>query len=327
MPHEHFVALGYLLAVDFGVFGGGAAEVHHGRAPAQDFFHGCVETAVYVFAQLGHFFGVSQQGEHSAAGGVARGFVACHREQQHKGVKLYLAEPVVADGGVDEQGYDVVLRLIRPLFGEVVGEGVKLHGRHSAVFVGVFRVVYADHPVRPVKKPVAVFLRHAHDLGDGLEGQLGCEIHHEVALAALYHLVHDVYGTIAQGFFQLADHARREAFVHEAAIAGVLRRVGGEHHNASGVHAASVGVGVEIKTADAAHFGGEQDGIAVGLDQVGVFGKVPEAGAVGLLVPEDGGFLAQQGEHLVVFPSPEAVQIQKVNICKFHSALLCVSQL
>ena len=70
------------------------------------------------------------------------------------------------------------------LLGELVDVPVELgHRRHVVVGAAVLRVVDADHPVRPVEEQLAVFLRHAHDLGDRLQRQLGGEVLDEVAAA------------------------------------------------------------------------------------------------------------------------------------------------
>ena len=71
------------------------------------------------------------------------------------------------------------------LLGELVGVREQLDERVACwSFVLVLGVVGADHLVRPVEQLAAVLLRHAHDLGDRLQRQLGGDVVDEVALAA-----------------------------------------------------------------------------------------------------------------------------------------------
>ena len=51
----------------------------------------------------------------------------------------------------------------------------------------VLRVVGADHLVGPVEHQVPVLLRHAHQVGDDLEGQLGGDLLDEVGGPLLAH--------------------------------------------------------------------------------------------------------------------------------------------
>lgn len=73
---------------------------------------------------------------------------------------------------------------------------------------------------------MAVPLRHAHQLGDRLERQLGRDLGDEVALAALApRLVDDPRGPLLERAAQAVDHARGEAAGDDLAQPGVLRRV------------------------------------------------------------------------------------------------------
>ena len=91
-------------------------------------------------------------------------------------------------------------------------------------------VVETDHAVRPVEDLVAIFLRHAHQLGDGLQRQLGRDVDDEVAFAALDDVVDDESGLGAQTFFDQSDHAGGEALVDQKPVPRVPRRVHVEHH-------------------------------------------------------------------------------------------------
>ena len=64
--------------------------------------------------------------------------------------------------------------------GELVRVGEELDERALLVVVLVLGVAGADHAVGPFEQLAAVLLRHAHDLGDRLEGQLGRDVLDEV---------------------------------------------------------------------------------------------------------------------------------------------------
>ena len=213
----------------------GAAEVVHRRGPAQDLLDRPVELASRSLTQHLVLLGVLHQRPHAPRGGVAGGLVAGDREQQHEHVELDLGEPVAVDLGVDELGHDVVARIGLALLGELVDVHVELGRRGRAV---VASPAYsgsssADHAVRPVEQQLAVVLRHAHDLGDRLQRQLGGEVVDEVARAALDDVVDDEDRPVLEVLLEQPDHARREALVDQQPVAGVLGRVHVEHHQAA----------------------------------------------------------------------------------------------
>ena len=87
---------------------------------------------------------------------------------------------------------------------------------------------------------------HAHELGDGLQRELGRDVDDEVALAALDHVVDDEAGLGAQALFEQSDHARREALVDEEPVPRVSRRIHVQHHLAH-----HVALGRDVGDADA----------------------------------------------------------------------------
>ena len=93
----------------------------------------------------------------------------------------------------------------------------------------VLRVIRADHAVGPVEDLVPVLERHAHEVSNQDQRQLGRAQRDEVALTLLYRVVDDLAADLVDALLELADHARGEAAVDEAAGAGVLRRVLVEH--------------------------------------------------------------------------------------------------
>ena len=110
----------------------------------------------------------------------------------------------------------------------------------SAIFIGVFRIIEADHAVRPVEQHHAVFLGNAHDFGDCLKRKFRCEVDNEVARTTLNDVVNNENRAVLEVLLEQADHAWREALVHKKAIARVLGRIGVEHHEAARVHALSL---------------------------------------------------------------------------------------
>ncbi len=165
-----------------------------------------------VGAQPGELVGIGQQRVHAVRGRVAGGLVAGDDEQQDEHVELGLGELVAVDLAVDELGDDVVAGLVGPLGPQLGRVHVELGRRRGAV-VGadlllVLRVVRTDEPVRPVEEHVPLFLGDAHDVGDGLERQLGRHLGHEVARAALDDAVDDELGAVAEVLLDEADHPR-----------------------------------------------------------------------------------------------------------------------
>ena len=263
--------------------------------------------------------GVLHQGVHAPAGGVAGGLVAGDGQQQHEELELRVRQLVAVDLGVDQLRDDVIARVDLAQLRELVDVHVELGHRGHVVFgAAVLGVVDPDHAVGPLEEQLAVFLRHAHDLGDRLQRQLGREIGDEIAGAALDDLVDDQRGAVGQVLLQQSDHARGEALVDQLAVAGVLGRIGDQQHDAAQV-ALLLGqlVGV-VETDDALLLRGEERAVAVDPADVGVGDDVPEAPAVGQLVPRDRLFLAQPAEHLVMLAALETIKVCQVDARCLH---------
>ena len=162
---------------------------------------------------------------------VARRLVASHRQQEEEQVEVHVGQVIAVDLGLEQLGDDVVLRRGPVLVGELLGvhEHLDLRGLHLLFADDVLRVFGAHHPVRPLEDLVAVLAGHADQFGDDLEGQLGCDVDHEVDVALGDGLVDDVAGEVADVLFEHADHARREPAVHQLAVPRVLGRVHHQH--------------------------------------------------------------------------------------------------
>ena len=75
----------------------------------------------------------------------------------------------------------------------------------------VLGVVEADQFVAPFEDLAAVLHRHADQLGDHLQRQVGGQVGDEVALAARRHAVDDLAGPQPDLLLEHGDAARREA--------------------------------------------------------------------------------------------------------------------
>ncbi|CAB4323753.1 unannotated protein [freshwater metagenome] len=299
--------------MQFGIGSGGTTEVVHRGRPAQDLFDGVVEFAVDITSEQAVLVEILHECPHAPRRGVASGLVASHCEQHHEHVELELGEAITFDLGIDELGDDVVARVSAAGLGQFIDVHEQFGRCGGAVFVGELGIVDADHAVRPVEQHHAVFLRHTHDLGDGLQWQLGSDIDDEVARSSLDDVVNDENGSVLEILLDKTDHARGETLVDEQAITRVLRRVHVEHHQAAGIAARSSREFVRGEDGDAAGFGGVQAGVAVDRDQILVLHDVPEALGTRIVVPTHRRFSAQSVEHLVMLKPLETVEVKQVD--------------
>ncbi len=138
--------------------------------------------------------------------------------------------------------------------------------------------------------------------------------------AALDDVVDDEDRPVREVLLEQRDHPGREALLDQRAIAGVLRRVHVEHHQAARIGAPAGGLTiVEVEDADAADLGREGRRVAVDLDQVVVLHDVPEPGDRSARPCQYIGASARRLlEHLVVLEPLEAVEIQEVDVVQRH---------
>ncbi|MGR6998165.1 hypothetical protein ACU686_08835 [Yinghuangia aomiensis] len=155
---------------------------------------------------------------------------------------------------------------------------------------------------------VPVGLRHAEHRTDRLHRQLardgGQEVHGHAGLDPVDEQARAAREVVGEQ----RDHARREAFVDEAADPVVPRVVHHVDHQA-----AREGVGQDR----AAVLGGVGVGVAQDFQRLGMRGNRPEAdpvgGVRGGLVPVHGRFLPVHGEHVVRKPAGEHVEIRQID--------------
>ena len=201
------------------------------------------------------------------------------------------------------------------LRGELVHVGVELEERRPLVVAGVLGIVRADHLVRPLEEQMPVLLRHAHDVGDRLQGQFGGELLDEVAAARLDDAVDDHARAVAQVLLDQADHARGEALVDQLAVAGVLGRIGVEHQDARGCRTAPsfTGRSPMSNMFVPPSLGRVRLRVAVDLDQIGMLDDVPEAAPGREVVPGHRILGAQPAKPLVMLTALESIHVQQVD--------------
>ena len=319
-PDDHLVALADLLAVQFGVGGGGAPEVHRDGAPAQHLLHGSLDHgAVAVdarLAQLGELVGPFgqrlQPGSHRVAGGVVAG-----TDHQHEEVlELEVGDGFAVDGWLEQLADHIVRRAGPALVGLGLGVAVQVERRGRAEgdvleLVGVgeayrvlghLRVEVAQQRVAALDQPVAVAVGHAQQAAEHAHRQLlGHAIDELEAVALLASLEHHAAGQLADGLLVAVHLTAAERLAHQAPVAGVLGRVVLEH-----VAAQFEVVALDLFQGDALG-AAEQFDVLAHVQQVGVAGDGPEAlAAIVFGPPADGLVVAQPLERGV----REAVQVR-----------------
>ena len=96
----------------------------------------------------------------------------------------------------------------------------------------IFGILAADQAIAPFEELVAILVRNPEHLRDHLQWKFGCDIGHEIAFTFFQRAIEDLRHHRANRRVQHVDHARSEAAIDQRAIAGVIRRIHGEHHAA-----------------------------------------------------------------------------------------------
>ena len=108
--------------VQLDVPGCGAAEGQNGAGPADELLDRRGQPPVQVLQQHGALVGVLGQRPHGMRRGVARGVVACHRQEHEEGCDLVVGQPLAVDLGLDQGSHQVVARLALAKPGQLLGE-------------------------------------------------------------------------------------------------------------------------------------------------------------------------------------------------------------
>ena len=118
---------------------------------------------------------------HALGDRVPRRLVARHRQNDDEEAELVVGELVTLDIGLNQLGDEVVAGIVGPL-------GRHLHAVHhqfgrggEPVVGGELRILVADQLIGPVEELLALFLRHAHQAGDGLQREFAGHLFDEVA--------------------------------------------------------------------------------------------------------------------------------------------------
>jgi len=233
VENHDLVALADALPAYLGVAADRAAEQIHRAHPADDLVGRRARQAP-VHQQARPLIGMLEEGEHPAGCGVTCCFVARHGQQQDEQVELLGRQHVALLVGLEQLGHDVVTGIVTTLRGEQVGVGVHLGGGEGAVVVGGLKlgVVVSDQPVGQVEQAIAVGRRRADQLANHVKGQRRRDVTNEVGLAAGHHVVDQLVAYLLHVLLQLIDHPWCEPAADELALAGVLRRVHVQHHQA-----------------------------------------------------------------------------------------------
>ncbi len=94
----------------------------------------------------------------------------------------------------------------------------------------VLGILAPDHAIAPFEQLVTILVRHAQHLRDHLQRKLGRDVGHEIAIALFERPLEDLVTISRMCVLQRVDHARREAAIHQRAVARVVGRVHREHH-------------------------------------------------------------------------------------------------
>ena len=290
-----------------------AAHVEDGARPADDLLRRGRRAAIEVGEPPAPLLGEPGQGEEPVADGVSRGLGAGGDEQHEERADFLGRHGLAVDLGVDEDGRQVVLRMLEPVLAEpeaVLAELLSgsLERRAAVCVLGVSG---GEESPGEVEHARPIGLRHADHVADDVHGKDGGDLGDEVDLALGGDGVDDRPGTEPHRFLGAGDHARGEAAVDHASELGVLRRVRHDHRP-------DFRETLEVVHHLDAVGGAERLPVAGGDGDILVAGQGPEALAgVGVLVPRYGALAAKLGEgpvEIVAQPEVEAGGVDLVQL-------------
>ena len=182
VPDRDFVAFFDLFAVHLDIALRGAAELHHGSAPTEEFLHG-IQGGASAFRESSPLIRILEQRKHGVGQQIAGCLIAGHGQQKEEQVELHVAQRLAVDFGSQKRAYDVIAGCLATFDRDLVG----VHEQFGCCVRGilgrrrVFRVVAPDHAVRPLEQLDPVFLRNAHHLRNHLKRQLHRNVGDKVA--------------------------------------------------------------------------------------------------------------------------------------------------
>ena len=138
----------------------------HRAVISQQFVYRRVEH-IRVVPEPPQLFGVLQQRSHPVAYQIARGLVACHKQQDESAEQFFIGEPVAFILYIQQRRNHIVLRFAPPLFDYALEILIQFLSRalHAPNLVVPQRRLYRKrNVVRPVLEPVHILRRHAEHL-------------------------------------------------------------------------------------------------------------------------------------------------------------------
>ena len=230
VDHHHPLALLDLHSAKLGVGQRGALKGGHRGGPSDYFVDGGGRPQLLVELPL-----VTElsEGVHAMGDRVAGRLVAGHRQQDDEESEFVVGEFVALDVGLHQLGDQVVAGVGASVGGHLHGVHDQLDGGTDRVVGREFRIDVADHLVGPVEEFLALFLRHPHQSGNGLEREFAGDLFDEVAGALLRRGVGNGAGPLAELGAKQFDGAGRESAGDDLAQVGVMRGVHVEQHELS----------------------------------------------------------------------------------------------
>ena len=306
VEHDHLVALGDLVAAEFGVMGGSAPEGHDRGGPADDLLDGQRQAAIEVLQEPGALLREIGERLESVGDRLSGGVIAGDDQQGEDRRDVVVGQPFAVDFGLDHRSHQVVLRLAAAGGDEFVGDamnggdGLEYPGQRVGA-LQQSRITPAVGELRFVGDGAAVFLWDADHVADVVHRNQGGHLGDEVDLALGGDVVDDAAGV---GDDVLVDPGQLfgcEGRRHQAADLGVP---GGIHRD----EALGRVENLQWQRLEGNALTGEEiTGPPGHLNEVGVAHHGPETLIVGIgehavahrAVPGDRAVGAQLGENLL----------------------------
>ena len=269
-----------MVAETHAVLGHRATEVDHRAGEANDLLDRTRHVGVEVGLEERLLVGVLGEKGETPRDGVAARLVAGGAQQHEEALEFLTGQLVAVDLGVDEGVGEVVGVLALGMIGDLVHQpgqgrtGAEKRLERVLPFGHELGVPLAQDDVRHVEDELVLALGDAHHVADDLHRQPRGTGRHEVAARALLaEPLDDLLGRHLDVLHVPLQHPRGEPGRHQFAQAGVAGVVHRDHRAEELVEFLG-----QIGDVDAlARL--EQLRVAAGLDDVGVLGDGPVAGA------------------------------------------------
>ena len=171
VPHRDLVSSGHFSAAEFHVGGERTAHVDDRRRPPHDLLDSRSAQAVEIVPPPLSLFGITRQGEHTVADGVAGGLDTGPNEQVEERRNLGGGQPFTIYLRLNQARRQVISWSAAP----VVGEGLAIVADASQcarvrVHIGChLRISESEDLIGQLKELLVVLLRYAHHVADHLQ--------------------------------------------------------------------------------------------------------------------------------------------------------------